>query len=234
MVKIGSRVRLLGLLLLLSVQMHAGNLLTNGGFEAGDLTPWLLSTTLGGPPDFNCLVDTTTVYCSGPLEPSQTPSNYIGAGNWGIFLGYPGSDDTPAATLVQLVPLSAGAYLFSSMWGQHWTYTDETPEGILEFVYGTSLASLTAVTISSDPSTTVQVGPGSIFSQAFTIPSADNYYVGFRFYNVMGEWAVDNACLETREGANGCNPVPEPSTLGLLALPIAALGVALKARKAVR
>ena len=198
-------VALAALLLSLAAPASGGNLLVNAGFETGDFSGWELSTTLWNCPTYRSWPVITGCYDPSASHP-QTPSLYVHEGDWGVFLGY--NEQFPLALLTQNVLLVAGEYELDFWLKQHLTWGDPNPNSF-EVVVGP-----TGGTLSTELNLVDYPDTGWMHEDVkFLIPTTGSYTVGFRFWNVNGEWIVDDVNLDRPS-------VPEPLTLGLVALPI--------------
>jgi len=199
-----TKVRLGLLLLVATTAWAAPQLFTNTGFESG-LTGWNL---VGA--DYNCVANKNAGSIPGcPDDPTLTPFAprfYVRSGNQGMFLGY--GDWSAPATLTQTVTLQQARYRVDFYYKEHDTYAQPV-DNLLEVVFGPDLAHLTSAWSVVD---VTQKNSWILQTVRFNTPAAGQYVVGFRFYNVWGEWALDDTSLMKN---------PEPGSFVLSAVPIA-------------
>jgi len=198
------------LLILALGSAGAANLVQDPGFELSPAvgtfnSVWNLSST-----NWNCTIELGQgSSCFG--DPSQTASLYVHSGNWGTFLG----DDTPGeSSMYQTFALGPGSYAFSFYWRYHYTYAGGANSGELDAYIGAApggtpgWAAGDETVISASPTTTIDWAQVVI---PYAVSTSGTYYIGFEWYDVPGEFAIDDVSLDA----------PEPSTLALLAVPLA-------------
>ena len=236
------------ILVCLALPSQAANILANPGFETGTFSGWTFAGgSPGGVGDFNCVVDKTAAmvpqYGGDPpggsglgcgvsalIPPAgapytQDPLLYVESGRYGTFLGNP---DAPI-TMYQAFALTGGTtYSFYFDWRHHLSFATTPQTGELDFIFGTvgvddpaTVLPIFQIASNADLQTTTPWRQDAI---GIVPGSNGNYFIGFRWSSVWGEFAVDNACLDAKGGV--CDSqVPEPSTMALLGLPLAALGL---------
>ena len=181
----------------------APNLFINPGFENGNLTGWNLSSCL-----WTGVVGRGVQAAPGCPDVPATinGSNYVYSGNYGTYLGY--GEPDPLATLTQTVSLAKARYRVDFYYKELDAYPN-SPDNLLEVVWGTSLNDLISAYLEAD---TAATNGWRLRTVRFDAPSAGTYVVGFRFFNVWGEWALDSTNLSRN---------PEPGTLAMMAAPLA-------------
>jgi hypothetical protein len=222
--------------LVMGVPAMAANLVQDPGFEFstgtapgynGFSSAWITSS-----PTFNCTIFSGQADLSSPCwDPGagnatgQTASTYIHTGNWGTFLGNPFEGQS---SLYQVVSLDPGVYNFSFYWRHNLSYAPNPPAdpqlGTLDAFIGSMTGNVPnwsgGVNVITDPQGTT---PWALFTlQNFTVSATGNYFIGWRWDSVFGDYAIDDVNLETA--------VPEPSTLLLTLAPLAA-GMLYRRRK---
>lgn len=213
-------------LVLSAATAQAGNLVTNGSFESGDLTGW---TSAGGGAFPVAVIVTNGV--SGSAFGEAIPSDPItlgspdAGGNYGVYF----VDDVAEQTLTQTVHLLAGSYeigfdAYAPQNGFNNT-NDATFSGTIAGVNLTNFS----VHGQNDPTDWVH------FSGIADIGADGDYLVTFDFKpggNPASDVVVDRVYVVASDQGGG-TPIgtPEPLTLSLFGAGLAGLG-AMRRRKA--
>lgn len=211
-----SKTKLL-LISLIAVGASAATTFVNPGFENGNLSSWDLSST-----DWNCVVlrtGTSIPGCPNDAGKPRTPAKYVHSGNYGLMLG--GGEPGGLISLTQTLSVTVAGNYRVSFYYRELDYYPDPVDDYLEVVYGPDLDHLTTVWSVSDRKT---MNWKSVTSPAISL-TPGNYVVGFRFYDVFGEWALDDTNFYKN---------PEPGSLALMAAPIALLFWRLKSRASAR
>ena len=213
--------RRFGVLLIAGVACSGANIVTNGSFETGTFSGW---TVPQGEGDFNCVANVADLNACGST--GATGNDYVHSGQYGAFLGWGGGDGDPLTTesLSQtFLGLDPGSYEISFYLTRLRSGSaDDGGAALMQFLFagsqlGSDLTDLSDLPVLSSPSAT---------RFTFDVPSfpGGDAVLQFNFYNIAGEFGLDDVCVapgDTR--TDPCGAVPEPTSLVLSGIPLAAL-----------